>query len=81
MNDSFIADFKKNIENSRKAEAEQFKKDAYRNTESTKIELNEFQLRLDAKFERIEGELKVQKWMIITLNTLVMFLLFKTFFA
>lgn len=81
MNDSFIADFKKNIENSRKSEAEQFKKDAYRNTESTKIELNEFQLRIDARFERIDGELKLNRWMLGIIIAGVWSLVLKTFFA
>lgn len=49
--------------------------------ESTKIELNEFQLRIDARFERIDGELKLNRWMLGIIIAGVWSLVLRTFFT
>ena len=48
---------------------------------ATKIDLRELELRLDTRFERIDGELKLNRWMLGFLIAGVMSLVIKTFFS
>jgi hypothetical protein len=48
---------------------------------ATKGDLRELDLRLDARFERIDGELKLNRWMLGILIAGVMSLVLKTFFV
>lgn len=48
---------------------------------ATKIDLRELELRLDTRFERIDGELKLNRWLLGFLIAGVMSLVIKTFFS
>jgi hypothetical protein len=48
---------------------------------ATKIDLRELELRLDTRFERIDGELKLNRWMLGFLVAGVMSLVIKSFLS
>ena len=48
---------------------------------ATKIDLREVELRLDTRFERIDGELKLNRWMLGFLVAGVMSLVIKSFLS
>lgn len=48
---------------------------------STKVDIRELELRLDTRFERIDGELKLNRWMLGFLVAGVMSLVIKSFLS
>ena len=48
---------------------------------ATKADLCELEFRIDTRFERIDGELKLNRWMLGLLIAGVMSLVIKTFFS